>query len=225
MHTEQKALSYIHFSEVVGNLCYLNDTERERSIRIGDKYIKALFLYSNDIFDINNIILSYLNWIIKIGDLMDVKDYWGHWYCSVITKIKNEKVFVHYIGWANRWDEWVDISRITLKGRKTDGLFKRYGNTNYECIYHHLIIDRLNLSFISSDNIYIQDDGKIIIGKINNFTVTILLNLSSQQTNRTIINNINYTDDRDILKNISNFTIISFANSSTEIFLFVTIND
>ena len=142
MFTKQKTVSYIPFSEAIytDNLLYLNDTEQERSIRIRDKYVKALFLYYNGATDIENIILSYLMWGIKIGDLIDVRDYCNKWYVSIVLKYSLGQVFIHYVGWRRRWDEWVNISNMAFAGEISNGRFYQGGNYEPGSINHDRII-------------------------------------------------------------------------------------
>lgn len=46
-----------------------------------------------------------------VGDLIDARDTVEHWYNSVIRDInlEEERVFVHYLGWARVWDAWLYV--------------------------------------------------------------------------------------------------------------------
>ncbi|EGR28209.1 hypothetical protein IMG5_181380 [Ichthyophthirius multifiliis] len=54
----------------------------------------------------------------KVGQWIDVKDTVNQWLEAQIIKIsgQEQKLFVHYNGWATRWDEWIDAKsdRIAL---------------------------------------------------------------------------------------------------------------
>ena len=67
-----------------------------------------------DYEDINKskIITSYNLQLSKyeIGQWVDVKDTIDQWLEAQIINIQNNQVYVHYNGWGNRWDEWIDFS-------------------------------------------------------------------------------------------------------------------
>jgi len=51
----------------------------------------------------------------KTEDMVNKKvevEWNGAWYPAVILKTEGEKYFIHYDGYENSWDEWVDIKRI-----------------------------------------------------------------------------------------------------------------
>ncbi len=117
---ERKTTSCVFILGSIENLRHLNDTPEERNIRMLDTYIKALYLHSTVSNDCKNIILAYLIWEIKTDDIIEAKDCAKKWYISVVLKCQPGQVFIHYMGWENRWDEWRSISRIALVGTKTD---------------------------------------------------------------------------------------------------------
>lgn len=55
--------------------------------------------------------------------IVDAKDHVRRWYESAIIDEAAGSYFVHYIGWENKWDEWIckGSSRIALRGTHTDG--------------------------------------------------------------------------------------------------------
>lgn len=44
----------------------------------------------------------------KLGQWIDVKDTVGQWLEAQVTKVQDNRVFVHFNGWGTRWDEWID---------------------------------------------------------------------------------------------------------------------
>jgi hypothetical protein len=64
----------------------------------------------------------------EVGDVVDAKDTVGKWYESEIKEINTEKkqVFVHYIGWAPKWDRWLpmDSDDIAAQSTHTDGPYE-----------------------------------------------------------------------------------------------------
>jgi len=53
---------------------------------------------------------------LKVGQWIDAKDSINQWLEAKVTKIKDNQAYIHYNGWGNRWDEWIDITspRIAL---------------------------------------------------------------------------------------------------------------
>ena len=47
------------------------------------------------------------------GAVPDCEVLWGgSWFKAKIVKKENDRWFIHYVGWANTWDEWVGKDRI-----------------------------------------------------------------------------------------------------------------
>lgn len=46
----------------------------------------------------------------EVGQWIDVKDTIDQWLEAQVVQVRNNQAFVHYNGWANRWDEWIDFS-------------------------------------------------------------------------------------------------------------------
>jgi hypothetical protein len=46
------------------------------------------------------------------GDLIDAKDDRGKWCVAEIVNVDMEKnsIFIHYIGWADKWNEWIKMN-------------------------------------------------------------------------------------------------------------------
>lgn len=46
---------------------------------------------------------------LKVDDFLDIVDFEGVWLEAMIMQIdhKNDKIYVHFIGFAKRWDEWI----------------------------------------------------------------------------------------------------------------------
>lgn len=56
---------------------------------------------------------------LRPGTILDCKDCSGEWLEGVVRDIDGDQVRVHYLGWNNRFDEWIDISskdRLAPKG-------------------------------------------------------------------------------------------------------------
>ena len=39
---------------------------------------------------------------LKVGDLIDVKDWTNKWYVSIVLKFRPGQVYIHYVGWGLR---------------------------------------------------------------------------------------------------------------------------
>ncbi len=210
---KKNSISYIPIFESIGSICpnFPNDVVTERSIRIKDKYFKALFLYYNGPNDCKNIILSYLMWKIKIGDLIDVKDCIDDWYISVVLKCRPGLVFIHYVGWGKKWDEWVSISHMALAGNKTNGDFYGSGSNTTETDYRKEILSKEH----KNTKIYIHHNERITSGEIDNITCS---------TNVEEIYKITYYDfNYRRIKEASAYVINSYIDQHDLQFMFITI--
>ncbi len=50
------------------------------------------------------------------GMVADCEVEWaGQWFEAKILKTEKDRWFIHYLGWAKKWDEWVTKERIRLK--------------------------------------------------------------------------------------------------------------
>lgn len=51
----------------------------------------------------------------QVGDTIDAQDMEGKWYASEILDWKKDNgglYYVHYVGWADKWNEWVNINHL-----------------------------------------------------------------------------------------------------------------
>ena len=67
------------------------------------------------------------------GDIIDCKDTMGDWYESVVLDVKDDQVLIHYEGWPNVWDEWIDKSSSRLAPYRTHSL--RVGAAHARFLY------------------------------------------------------------------------------------------
>eukprot|EP01084_Bolivina_argentea_P299590 516424_1 len=83
----------------------------------------VLFLSSYLPNDTNIYIYDKIHKIFNftIGDKVDCRDKYGKWYLSTIVQHKKyhltqklEEIYVHYIGWDNKYDEWIGIQNDIL---------------------------------------------------------------------------------------------------------------
>jgi hypothetical protein len=53
---------------------------------------------------------------LKVGDKIDARDKSNHWYESIVREIVDSVAYVHYIGWGDKYNEWisVDSDRIQM---------------------------------------------------------------------------------------------------------------
>ena len=65
----------------------------------------------------------------QLGQWIDAKDTIDQWLEAQVTKIRGEQVFVHYNGWGNHWDEWIDSTSIRLAPFRTYTL--QYPSSRY----------------------------------------------------------------------------------------------
>lgn len=222
MTIKQKINTYIPFSEAIyaDNLLHLNDTDLQKNNRIKDKYFKALFLYYNGSTDVEKIILSYLMWGIKVGDLIDVKDFMDNWYVSIALKFSPGQVYIHYVGWGSRWDEWVNILNMDFIGELSNGRFRwtdRYviGSPDHEKIISK---DQINT------RIYIHRHKKITLGEITH--IENCPNIENCPETEKKIRKITYYDtSQRMMEKISKYVINSYIDEQDKRFIFATITN
>jgi hypothetical protein len=88
------------------------------------------------------------------GDIIDCKDTMGDWYESAVLDIKDGQVLIHYEGWPNVWDEWIDKSSNRLAPYRTHSL--RGGAAHARFLYsqqqqhQNLMQQRSHYNFIHS---------------------------------------------------------------------------
>lgn len=58
-----------------------------------------------------------INWkdSLKVGDIVVAVDTAKKELAAIILEIKDKQIFIHYIGWSSKWDEWIDISSPRIK--------------------------------------------------------------------------------------------------------------
>jgi len=91
----------------------------EKKICLNDMFITAddeakackaevLGTIPSDIRDVVPLIMQYLQFRFEKGTSLDVLDTVSKWYESEIKEIRDDKVLVHYKGWPETWDEWIE---------------------------------------------------------------------------------------------------------------------
>lgn len=69
------------------------------------------------------------NWRdFAIDDVIDAKDTEGKWYESRVVDVKEDKILIHFNGWASKWDAWFDKNdedKLAPKNTHTTGPYKR----------------------------------------------------------------------------------------------------
>lgn len=53
------------------------------------------------------------------GQWIDVKDTINQWLEAQVIDVQNNKAYIHYYGWGNRWDEWIDMNSERIKPFRT----------------------------------------------------------------------------------------------------------
>jgi hypothetical protein len=96
-----------------------NSIECRESIRQNLSTLDNLIECSNHYSDIKpNETVELFNFnrrkYIK-GQWVDVKDTIDQWLEAQIIDIREDKVYIHYNGWGNRWDEWIDVNSPRIR--------------------------------------------------------------------------------------------------------------
>jgi len=61
-----------------------------------------------------------------------VKDFKGNWYPVKILESQGSQIKIHYQGWADKWDEWIDKNSDRLSAIETINTFKKFCTDNPE---------------------------------------------------------------------------------------------
>ncbi len=63
--------------------------------------------------DCVSIIIQYLIWDVKKGEIIGVY-YPGteKWHIGVILKHNSDQIFIHYLGWGEKWNEWKSLNEV-----------------------------------------------------------------------------------------------------------------
>ncbi|CAN0219661.1 unnamed protein product [Ascophyllum nodosum] len=56
---------------------------------------------------------------LRPGTDVDVKDFYNNWLPGKVSSLQGSSLCIHYHGWAQKWDEWVDVSQGRVAPRET----------------------------------------------------------------------------------------------------------
>eukprot|EP00475_Leptophrys_vorax_P015810 TRINITY_DN22155_c0_g1_i1.p1 TRINITY_DN22155_c0_g1~~TRINITY_DN22155_c0_g1_i1.p1 ORF type:complete len:154 (+),score=33.59 TRINITY_DN22155_c0_g1_i1:3-464(+) len=77
--------------------------------------------------EVLHFIVHYIEDGYSVGDRIEVNDalWTKRWYVCIVRDVKPKELFVHYDGWSDKWDEWVqtdaEAGRIAPLLTHTDG--------------------------------------------------------------------------------------------------------
>jgi len=65
--------------------------------------------------------VDFTDRVLKEGEWVDCLDTSRQYLCARVIKVEGAKVFIHYDGWGDKWDEWLEMShpRIRSIGTQT----------------------------------------------------------------------------------------------------------
>ena len=121
---------------------------------------------------------------LKPGDMIASKDTVRNWLYAVILKINENNCFIHYIGWPNKWDIWVNILSPTIKQindvvtttHNITYIFNHilnnyvcfevcpiYGHNSHKTVHNIDITTTCYKSIVNDENIYFYKDLRKLI--------------------------------------------------------------
>lgn len=62
---------------------------------------------------------DFSNTKYEVGQWVDVKDTINQWLEAQVIQVRGNQAYVHYNGWGNRWDEWIEFSSPRIAPFKT----------------------------------------------------------------------------------------------------------
>lgn len=91
------------------------------------RVFSALMDHMNEMSSLKKDLTQYNTW--KEGDMLDAKDTANRWLVATVVKIdptNSTRLFVHYEGWDDKWNEWFTVSspRVAPIGTHTSSRFK-----------------------------------------------------------------------------------------------------
>ena len=109
----RRRLSMPHFdiSEYLEGF-YQNLTALDNYTNIKKKFDPKFISNTIEAFDFSK--SSY-----EIGEWVDVKDTINQWLEAQVMKVQGNKAYVHYNGWGERWDEWIEFNSPRMRNFKT----------------------------------------------------------------------------------------------------------
>jgi len=63
--------------------------------------------------------LDFSDRVLHLHDYVDVRDTANNWLCAQIIQCDGPKVLVHYEGWPDRWNEWIDVFDKRIRNLNT----------------------------------------------------------------------------------------------------------
>eukprot|EP01084_Bolivina_argentea_P134395 237068_1 len=74
---------------------------------------REICFYNNSIIQISD---------INIGAIVDAMDQQNRWYQAIVINKCFERIYLHFIGWSSKWNEWVsNTSRLSPRFTYTNG--------------------------------------------------------------------------------------------------------
>ena len=55
---------------------------------------------------------------LEIGTLIEALDVQNLWFPARVVQVQASKVLVHFDGWSNNWDEWIDSQSARLRAHR-----------------------------------------------------------------------------------------------------------
>ncbi len=119
----------------------LETEDMNRYVEVPNDYLKTKLDAITDIKDDFVIVIEKKNadgWPRAKGDIIDVQDKGRKWYESLIRYVypsddteNGGKCIVHYIGWAIKWDEIIDISNAKRLAARNEHSATAYRTRGY----------------------------------------------------------------------------------------------
>ena len=51
---------------------------------------------------------------LSVGSIVDVKDRTSIWLNGVVRDVDHDAVYIHYLGWTKKYDEWIELDSQRL---------------------------------------------------------------------------------------------------------------
>src|SRR5438046_1313705 len=74
------------------------------------------------LLDLAKIVIEYTGTILNVNDKLDVLDTQNDWCPAQVLEIKNNEIYIYFIGWQHKWNEWISIdhdARLDYLGKRS----------------------------------------------------------------------------------------------------------
>jgi hypothetical protein len=81
---------------------------------VSKDYVKRYYIHNVSLWipcdfpsNLTELAVSFAGGGFEVGDRLDCADKQRKWYASTVREVGENDIFVHFEGWAEKWNEWI----------------------------------------------------------------------------------------------------------------------